>query len=30
MVILKVGWFAQCMNTKMNAFGIIEMDSKAE
>ena len=30
MVIFKVGWFAQCMDTEMNAFGIIEMDSKAE
>ena len=30
MAIPKVGWFAQCTDTEMNAFGIIEMDSKAE
>jgi predicted enzyme related to lactoylglutathione lyase len=30
MAILKVGWFAQCMDTEGNMFGIIEMDEKAE
>jgi hypothetical protein len=30
MAILKVGWFAQCMDTENNIFGIIEMDEKAE
>ena len=30
MPILKIGWFAQCMDTEGNAFGIIEMDEKAE
>jgi len=25
----KVGWFAQCMDTEGNMFGIIEMDKKA-
>ncbi len=25
-----VGWFAQCMDTEGNMFGIIEMDEKAE
>ncbi len=28
--ILEVGWFAQCMDTENNIFGIIEMDEKAE
>jgi len=26
----KVGWFAQCMDTEGNMFGILEMDEKAE
>jgi hypothetical protein len=26
----KIGWFAQCMDTEGNAFGIIEMNEKAE
>ena len=30
MAIPKVGWFAQCMDTEGNMFGIIEMDEKAE
>ena len=30
MAISKVGWFAQCMDTEGNMFGIIEMDEKAE
>jgi len=30
MAIQKVGWFAQCMDTEGNMFGIIEMDEKAE
>lgn len=30
MAIPKVGWFAQCTDTEMNAFGIIEMNTKAE
>jgi len=30
MAIPKVGWFAQCMDTEGNVFGIIEMDDKAE
>ena len=30
MAILKVGWFAQCMDTEGNMFGIIEMDNKAK
>jgi len=30
MPIPKVGWFAQCMDTEGNMFGIIEMDEKAE
>ncbi|MBI1662161.1 MAG: VOC family protein [Nitrosopumilus sp.] len=30
MVIPKVGWFAQCADTEMNIFGIIEMNTKAE
>ena len=30
MAIPKVGWFAQCMDTEGNMFGIIEMDKKAE
>ena len=30
MAILKIGWFAQCMDTENNIFGIIEMDEKAE
>jgi len=25
----KIGWFAQCMDTEGNAFGIIEMNEKA-
>ena len=29
MAIAKVGWFAQCMDTEGNMFGIIEMDEKA-
>jgi len=27
--ILKIGWFAQCMDTEGNTFGIIEMNEKA-
>ena len=30
MAIAGVGWFAQCMDTEGNMFGIIEMDEKAE
>ncbi len=30
MVILKVGWFAQCTDTEGNMFGIIQLDEKAE
>lgn len=30
MAIPKVGWFAQCADTEMNVFGIIEMDAKAK
>jgi len=30
MAILKVGWFAQCMDTEGNMFGIIQMDNKAK
>ena len=30
MAILKIGWFAQCMDTEGNMFGIIEMDKKAK
>ena len=30
MAIPKVGWFAQCMDTEGNMFGIIEMDDKAK
>ena len=30
MAIPKVGWFAQCTDTEMNTFGIIEMDSKVK
>ena len=30
MAIPKVGWFAQCMDTEGNMFGIIEMDEKAK
>ena len=30
MAIPKVGWFAQCMDTEGNMFGIIEMDEKTE
>ena len=30
MAILKVGWYAQCMDTELNVFGIIEKDEKAE
>ncbi len=30
MPIPKIGWFAQCMDTEGNVFGIIEMDEKAE
>ena len=30
MAIPKVGWFAQCMDTEGNMFGIIEIDEKAE
>ena len=30
MAIPNVGWFAQCMDTENNIFGIIEMDEKAE
>lgn len=30
MAIPKVGWFAQCMDTEGNMFGIIETDEKAE
>ena len=30
MAIPKIGWFAQCMDTEGNMFGIIEMDEKAE
>ncbi len=30
MAIPKVGWFAQCTDTEMNAFGIIEMDDKVQ
>jgi len=30
MAIPKVGWFAQCMDTEGNMFGIIEIDDKAE
>jgi predicted enzyme related to lactoylglutathione lyase len=30
MAISKVGWFAQCMDTEGNMFGIIEMDEKAK
>jgi len=26
----KVGWFAQCIDTEGNMFGIIEMDETAE
>jgi predicted enzyme related to lactoylglutathione lyase len=29
MAIPKVGWFAQCMDTEGNMFGIIETDEKA-
>ena len=29
MLIPKVGWFAQCMDTEGNMFGIIEMDETA-
>ena len=30
MAIPKIGWFAQCMDTEGNMFGIIEIDEKAE
>ena len=30
MAITKIGWFAQCMDTELNVFGIIERDEKAE
>jgi len=30
MAILKVGWYAQCIDTELNVFGIIEKDEKAE
>ena len=30
MAIPKIGWFAQCMDTEGNIFGIIEEDTKAE
>lgn len=30
MAIPKVGWFAQCMDTELNVFGIIERDEKAK
>jgi len=30
MAIPKIGWFAQCMDTELNVFGIIEKDEKAE
>ncbi len=30
MAIPKIGWFAQCMDTEGNAFGIIETDDKAK
>ncbi len=30
MAILRVGWFAQCTDTEVNEFGIIEMDAKAK
>jgi len=30
MPIPKIGWFAQCMDTEGNVFGIIQMDEKAE
>jgi predicted enzyme related to lactoylglutathione lyase len=30
MAIPKVGWFAQCMDTEGNMFGIIELDENAE
>ena len=30
MAIPKVGWFAQCMDTEGNMFGIIESDENAE
>ena len=26
----KIGWFAQCMDTEENIFGIIEMDEETE
>ena len=30
MSIPKIGWFAQCMDTEMNIFGIIEKDENAK
>jgi predicted enzyme related to lactoylglutathione lyase len=30
MAIPKVGWFAQCMDTELNVFGIIEKDENAK
>ena len=30
MPIPKIGWFAQCMDTELNVFGIIEKDVKAK
>jgi hypothetical protein len=30
MAIPKIGWFAQCMDTELNVFGIIQRDEKAE
>lgn len=30
MAIPKIGWFAQCMDTEGNVFGIIETDDKAK
>ncbi len=30
MAIQKVGWFAQCMDTEGNMFGIIELDERAQ
>ena len=30
MAIPKIGWFAQCMDTEGNMFGIIEMNDKAK
>jgi len=30
MAIPKIGWFAQCTDTEGNAFGIIEMNEKAQ